>query len=230
MRIPKWKIKGVTDDFTECGCCGRRGLKRTVALMPLDADENEDGTAEDVAYYGTSCAATALGWTQSKVTDTARAAQAKREQRDAYARMMISLYAPVEFAPVREKARLFYGRNRSLRDTGVKATEEVAKLLANARATLADTTTGPARPSRIEDFRRYLVIFSSDQQIHRVLHVPDDEGKRQEQATAAARRAKEIRGSVLVVAALDGEAARDVAYSHRLAPEWIEKAWQDAHV
>ncbi|MEU5524727.1 hypothetical protein ABZ759_29705 [Streptomyces sp. NPDC047860] len=72
MPIPKWKIKGIVDDITECGCCGRRGLKRTVALMPLDADGNEDGTAEDVVYYGTSCAATALSWTQGKVTDTAR--------------------------------------------------------------------------------------------------------------------------------------------------------------
>ncbi|MEV0186782.1 hypothetical protein AB0I54_47570 [Streptomyces sp. NPDC050625] len=111
MPIPKWKIKGIVDDFNECGCCGRRGLKRTVALMPLDADGNEDGTAEDVAYYGTSCAATALGWTQGKVTDTARAAQAERDQGDAYARRIISIYAPVEFAPVRDKARVYYGRN-----------------------------------------------------------------------------------------------------------------------
>ena len=227
MRTPKWKILGVTDDFTECGCCGRRGLKRTVALMPMDADGNEEGTAEDVAYYGTSCAAAALGWTHGKVTDTARAAQAERDQRDAYARRMISLYAPVEFAPVRDKARVFYGRNRSLRDTGVKATEEVAKVLAEARATLADTTTGPARPSRIEDFRRYVVIFTRERSIHRVLRVPDDDGKREEQASAAARRAAELDGSVLVVAALDGEAARDVAYTHDLAPEYFEQA---AHV
>ncbi|GAA3509816.1 hypothetical protein [Streptomyces shaanxiensis] len=229
MRIPKWKILGVTDDFTECGCCGRRGLKRTVALMPLDAEGNEDGTAEEVAYYGTSCAATALGWTQGKVTDTARAAQAERDQRDAYARRMISLYAPVEFAPVREKARVFYGRNRSLRHTGVKASEEVAKRLAEARATLADTMTGPARPSRTEDFCRYLVIFSSEQSIHRVLRVPNDKAAREEQATAAARRADQIGGSVLVVAALDHESARDVAYSRHLSPEWFDKAWQAAH-
>ncbi|WP_236054600.1 hypothetical protein [Streptomyces musisoli] len=146
MPIPKWKIEGILDDITECGCCGRRGLKRTVAMMPLDADGNEDGTAEDVVYYGTSCAAIALSWTQGKVTDTARAAQAERDQRDNWARQMISIYAPVEFAPVRDKARVYYGRNQHQRDTGVKATEEVAKLLAEARATLADTP--PARPAR----------------------------------------------------------------------------------
>ncbi|GAA3078868.1 hypothetical protein [Streptomyces glomeratus] len=82
MPIPKWTIKGIVDDYDTCGCCGRRGLKRTVAFMPLDADGKEDGTAEDVVYYGTSCAAIALGWTRGKVTDTARAAQAERDQRD----------------------------------------------------------------------------------------------------------------------------------------------------
>ncbi|GHF15021.1 hypothetical protein GCM10014715_82920 [Streptomyces spiralis] len=229
MPMPKWKIKGIVDDITECGCCGRRGLKRTVAMMPLDADGNEDGTAEDVVYYGTSCAADALSWTQGKVTDTARAAQAERDQRDNWARRMISIYAPVEFAPVRDKARVYYGRNQHQRDTGVKATEEVAKLLAQARATLADTTTGPARPSRIEDCRRYLVIFTSDERISLVRRLPEEEAERQEQAAAAQRRADDIRGSVLVVAALDAEAARDVAYADELTREWNTKAWQAAH-
>jgi hypothetical protein len=225
----KWKIKGIVDDVTECGCCGRRGLKRTVAMMPLDADGNEDGTAEDVVYYGTSCAADALSWTQGKVTDTARAAQAERDQRDAYARRMLSIYAPVEFAPVRAKACVYYGRNQSQRDTGVKATEEVAKLLAESRATLADTTTGPARPSRTEDFRRYFVIFTSEGRISLVRRVPEEEAEHQEQAAAAQRRADEIRGSVLIVAALDAEAARDVAYADDLTREWNTKAWQAAH-
>ncbi|MFC8520495.1 hypothetical protein [Streptomyces sp. NPDC057257] len=162
------------------------------------------------------------------MTATARAAQAERDQRDAYARRMISIYAPVEFAPVRDKARVYYGRNQSKRDTGVKATEEVAKLLAEARATLADTTTGPARPSRIEDFRRYLVIFTSDERIFLVRRVPE-EAERQEQAAAAQRRADQIRGSVLVVAALDAEAAHDVAYADELTREWNTRAWQAAH-
>ncbi|MCX5336881.1 hypothetical protein [Streptomyces sp. NBC_00140] len=221
---------GVVDDFDTCDCCGRRGLKRTVALMPLDAEGNEDGTAEDVVYYGTSCAAAALGWKQGKVADTACAAQAKRDQQDAYARWMISIYAPVEFAPVRDQARIYYRRNPRSRHTGVKATEEVAELLATARATLADTTTGAARPSRIEDFRRYLVIFTRDERIYRVLRVPDDTAERQEQAAAAAaRRADQIRGSVRVVAALDAESAREVAYADDLTREWNEKTWQAAH-
>ncbi|MGW3668543.1 hypothetical protein [Streptomyces sp. NPDC005141] len=229
MLMWKWTIKGIVDDYDTCGCCGRRGLTRTVALMPLDADGNKDGTAEDVVYYGTSCSATALSWTQSKATDTTRAAQAKRDQHDAYARRMISIYAPVEFAPVRDKARVYYGRNQHQRDTGVKATEKVAKLLDKAHATLAHTTTGPARPSRIEDFRRYLVIFTSDDQIHLVQRMPKEEAERQEQAAAAQHRADQIRGRVRVVAALDAEAARDVAYADELTREWNTKAWQAAH-
>ncbi|MEU6610313.1 hypothetical protein ABZ922_35595 [Streptomyces shenzhenensis] len=229
MPIPKWKIKGIVDDHDTCGCCGRRGLKRTVAMMPLDADGNEDGTAEDVVYYGTSCAATALSWTQAKVTDTARTAQAERDQRDNWARRIISIYAPVEFAPVHDKARVYYGRNQHQRDTGVKATEKVAKLLTEARATLADTTTGPARPSRIEDFRRYVVIFNRDGGISLVRRVPEEEAERQEQAAAAQRRAEKIRGRLLVVAALDAEAARDVAYADNLTREWNTKAWQATH-
>ncbi|GGN96438.1 hypothetical protein GCM10011579_097920 [Streptomyces albiflavescens] len=228
MNIP-WTIKGITDDFTTCHCCGRRGLKRTVALMPLDADGNEDGTAEDVVYYGTACAATALGWTQGKVTETGHASQRERDERDAYARRIISLYAPVESAPVRDQARVFYGRNRRQRNTGVKATEEMAQLLAEARATLADTTTGPARPGRIEDFRRYLVVLTQDGHIHLVRRVPQDETKRHEQAAAAHRRADEISGSVLTVAALDAESAREVAYSDDLTRAWNAKAWQAAH-
>ncbi|WP_326757316.1 hypothetical protein OHB35_53315 [Streptomyces phaeochromogenes] len=230
MPIAKWTIKGIVDDHQECDCCGRRGLKRTVALMPLDADGNEDGTAEDVVYYGTSCAATALSWTQGRVTDTARAAQAKRDQHDAFARRMISIYAPVEFAPVRDRARVYYGRNQRERGTAMKAMEEVARLLAEARATLADTTTGPARPSRIEDFRRYVVLLTVDLRILRVLPVPEEESARQEQAAAAQLRAERMGGSVLVVAALDAEAARDVAYADDLTREWNTKAWQATHV
>ncbi|MFE9604557.1 hypothetical protein [Streptomyces hokutonensis] len=229
MPIPKWTIKGIVDDYDTCGCCGRRGLKRTVALMPLDADGNEDGTAEDVAYYGTACAATALGWTQGKVTDTARAAQAQQDQRDAQARRMISIYAPVEFAPVWDQASVYYGRNHGQRDTGVRATDEVAKLLAEARAQLADTTTGPARPSRIEDFRRYVVIFTRDRRVYLVQHLSDDEAERQAQGDAAVRRTEEIRGSLAVVAALDSESARDVAYADDLTRRWNAHAWQAAH-
>ncbi|WP_369383305.1 hypothetical protein [Streptomyces sp. cg36] len=229
MSISKWKIKGIVDDFTECGCCGRRGLKRTVAMMPLDADGNEDGTAEDVVYYGTSCAAQALGWSHSRVTDAARAARAQRKESDSFARRMISIYAPLEFAPARDKIRVFYGRNQGLRGKGLKATEEVAQLLSRARATLADTMVSPARPSRIEDFRPFAVIFTRDERIHLVQPLPLGRAEREKASGPLLRCVEQIRGKLTIVAALDAESARDVAYADDLTREYNTQAWHALH-
>jgi hypothetical protein len=55
-----YRVKGTTDDVTECELCGKEELKGTVMLVPLDAEGNEDG---GVSYFGTSCAAKAAGWT-----------------------------------------------------------------------------------------------------------------------------------------------------------------------
>jgi hypothetical protein len=45
-----FKILGISDDVTVCGCCGKSNLKKTVAL-------DHDGA---VVHYGTDCAARAL--------------------------------------------------------------------------------------------------------------------------------------------------------------------------
>lgn len=45
------KLLGVTDERETCDCCGKRGLKRVVAL------EKKSG---EVVYYGSNCAALAL--------------------------------------------------------------------------------------------------------------------------------------------------------------------------
>lgn len=44
------KILGITDERTTCECCGKQGLKRTVAI----------DFASEIRYYGTTCAAKAL--------------------------------------------------------------------------------------------------------------------------------------------------------------------------
>lgn len=44
------KVLGTTDDITTCECCGKRGLKLTVAL-------DRDG---EVVHFGRDCAAAAL--------------------------------------------------------------------------------------------------------------------------------------------------------------------------
>lgn len=46
------KILGITDERTTCECCGKEGLKRTVAIE----------FASEIKYYGTTCAAKALNF------------------------------------------------------------------------------------------------------------------------------------------------------------------------
>lgn len=60
-------ILGITDERTECECCGKSGLKKTVAL-------DKDGI---VVYFGTECAAKVLGRTKLQVEKDIRSA-AKR--------------------------------------------------------------------------------------------------------------------------------------------------------
>ena len=62
------KLLGVTDERTTCDCCGKKHLKRTVAL------QSETG----VVYYGVNCAARALGHKSSAykvIADTMEYAQ-----------------------------------------------------------------------------------------------------------------------------------------------------------
>lgn len=58
-----FRFAGVTDDVTECGCCGRQNLKRTVVLQPTDGG--------DAVFYGTTCAAIASGWRERDVKKAA---------------------------------------------------------------------------------------------------------------------------------------------------------------
>lgn len=51
----KYKVLGVGDDVTECSCCGRQGLKRTVALEVLECGE--------VIRVGVDCASILLSRT-----------------------------------------------------------------------------------------------------------------------------------------------------------------------
>lgn len=73
------KFLGTTDDVTTCECCGRANLKATVAI-------SIDGAAP--VFFGTTCAARALGRTAKEIkTSAARAdreiAEAKQRERDA---------------------------------------------------------------------------------------------------------------------------------------------------
>ncbi|HET9144070.1 hypothetical protein [Actinophytocola sp.] len=49
---------GTTSDVVECENCGKADLRCTVIIMPVDAEGNDDG---EPCYYGSTCAARALG-------------------------------------------------------------------------------------------------------------------------------------------------------------------------
>jgi len=55
MTTSKYIYKGITDSVTDCDCCGKSDLKRTVVL--LDTELN------DFKYFGTTCARNAANWT-----------------------------------------------------------------------------------------------------------------------------------------------------------------------
>lgn len=129
----RFRIKGTGDDTDTCECCGTR-IKRAVVLVPLDADGNEFG---DVVYYGTSCAARALGRTRAWVTGQAAAAQRKREELIERAQEWLEVYGPVEHAPPREKFRVFVLERNNRPRKGETVSEAVARLLEEARAILA---------------------------------------------------------------------------------------------
>ena len=66
---------GTTDDVTTCDCCGRTGLKSTVAIeMHDDADP---------VYYGVTCAAHALKTTAKEVRYEAKRADTLKREKEA---------------------------------------------------------------------------------------------------------------------------------------------------
>lgn len=126
-----YKVKGTTGDVDTCAF-GHTGLKKTVALAVLDADGNEG----EVIYLGTDCAAKVMRTSETKVRNAATTADSERAAKVGRAREIIATYGPVEHADARTKADLYFGRNPHMR-TLVSARDEIAAMLANARAILA---------------------------------------------------------------------------------------------
>ncbi|MFJ4988678.1 hypothetical protein ACIP9H_33375 [Streptomyces sp. NPDC088732] len=210
--LSQWVMKGVTDNVTTCDCCGRQKLKRTVVVVPLDADGNEDG---DACYFGTGCAAVALRRTQSWVTGAAQAATLKHNERERWARRMVSVYGPVEFSTVREKAAAWFSRN-PMREGQPGASVQIDRILSEARAQLRDTALGPTRPHSVSDFRPHLVVMTPDRsEVSWAAALSTEDAAAREEAHRFARRhAESLRGGhALTVWALDVDSARDVAHA-----------------
>lgn len=88
--VTKFRYIGITDERIECEKCGKPNLKSTVVLAILD----EDGNEEEITYFGSSCAAKALGVHGGgpRVLQAARAAQAELESQVRHARGMLAAY------------------------------------------------------------------------------------------------------------------------------------------
>jgi hypothetical protein len=64
-----YRVLGTTDERTTCDCCGRTNLKATVVLVPSDGGPD--------VFYGSDCAARALGVAPTRVKRLAAAADAR---------------------------------------------------------------------------------------------------------------------------------------------------------
>jgi len=95
---PRFRYIGTTDDLTECEQCGRVDLRCTVVLEVLDADGNGEG----VTYYGSSCAARALGVRGggAAVRQAAQYAGEQTKRNAADARAMLAHYGLPEAGEV----------------------------------------------------------------------------------------------------------------------------------
>lgn len=90
---PRFRFLGTTDESVTCEKCGKDELRSTVMIVPLDIDGNDDG---EVTYYGSSCAARALGVTgrgaAAKVLAAAKGADWQTRGNAENARRMLAFY------------------------------------------------------------------------------------------------------------------------------------------
>jgi hypothetical protein len=75
--IDSFKILGTTEDVTSCECCGRENLKKTVAISLDDADP---------MYFGTTCAARAVGWAAADMRRSIKRVEDEQKEKARLAR------------------------------------------------------------------------------------------------------------------------------------------------
>jgi hypothetical protein len=147
---PAFRFLGTTDECVDCQRegCPKMDLKYTVAIMPLDKDGTDEGEA---TYYGSSCAARALGFTGKgaarEVLNAARGAAYRTRANAEDARRMLKIYGLPETGEptvdeMRGAVRLYirnhYNISRSCRETGLTVSDMVRDMITRKRAALAD--------------------------------------------------------------------------------------------
>lgn len=142
---PKFRYIGITDECVECQKCGKPGLKSTVILAILDAD----GNPEDATYYGSSCAARALGIKGGSrgVLNSARVAHDQtisvaKEARAALDRYDLPHTGEVSDYDVQYAALLFATKHKHAYWAATKTSEQwrdmVREFVANRHREIAD--------------------------------------------------------------------------------------------
>jgi hypothetical protein len=143
----RWRYLGTTDESIQCEKCGKDDLRSTVMIVPLDADGNDDG---DVTYYGSTCAARALGVRGGgkAVLAAANGARLKTLMNAHDARRMLRIYGDLpETGPLTEEQRragvhAYIRNNRGVqaaiaRDGGT-VTDRLLAMLDRRQAQIAD--------------------------------------------------------------------------------------------
>jgi len=129
-RSAAYLIEGITDAVSTCDCCGRTGLRRVVALR--DAETGE------VAMFGTTCAARALGMARSKGE-------------------MVALLAKAA-----SRAEAVVRRVEGLMEAGVvpaRVVETISRDSALLRATLTDGVPADIRYRAAEDREAFVIGY-----------------------------------------------------------------------
>jgi hypothetical protein len=146
---PAFRFLGTTDECVDCqrDGCPMTDLRSTVVIMLLDAEGNDTG---DVTYYGSSCAARALGVKGGgkAVLAAAKGARLKALMNAHDARKMLRIYGDLpETGPMTEEqrragVRAYIRNNRGVqaaiaRDGGT-VTDRLLEMLARKQAAIAE--------------------------------------------------------------------------------------------
>jgi coenzyme F420-reducing hydrogenase beta subunit len=144
---PAFRYLGTTDESVVCEKCGKADLRSTVMIVPLDADGNDDG---DVTYYGSTCAARALGIRGGgkAVLAAANGARLRTLMNAHDARRMLRHYGNLpETGPLTEEQRragvhAYVRNNRGVQAEiakhGGTVTDRLLEMLARKQAAIAD--------------------------------------------------------------------------------------------
>lgn len=145
----RWRYIGTTDECVDCQRpgCTKVDLLSTVVIMPLDAEGNDEG---EPTYYGSTCAARALGISGGgrAVTKAAEGARLQTLMNAHDARRMLRLYGDLpetgeltedqRRAGVRAYVRHNAGVHALLEREGGTVTDLLLDMLARKQAAIAD--------------------------------------------------------------------------------------------